>query len=98
MTTVNGSFEITDTLTGAARTVTGSAIDPDAAETVLAAVEGLTDITPVDPEPVGGTTPIGQWTATDPNGRAVSVKLWREIPIHETAVGMALRAAFGQEE
>lgn len=98
MSAFTGNYHILDTLTGAARTVTGRAIDPDAAATVLAAVEGLTDIVAVDPEPVGGMLPVGQWEATDPDGRSVSVRLWREIPIHETAVGAALKAAFGEQE
>lgn len=74
-----GSFEIIDTLAETSRSVTGRAIDPDAAEAVLAAVEGLTDITAVDPEPVGDTLPVGQWEATDPDGRPVVVRLWAEL-------------------
>lgn len=99
-----GNFEIIDTLTGNGRTSVGRAIDPAQAEMVLMALEGLSDLETVDPKPVGasdtspGTTPVGQWTATDGEGRPVVVKLWRDVTIDETAFGQALRAALGPQE
>lgn len=96
MSTIKGSIEI---LTGITPNIESSGLVVEAASVeavpfVVGAIHGYSDIVRVDPpHERARMTPAAEWYTTDAQLRPVTILLWREPELDETALGKALADA-----